>query len=66
MNYIISDGSTKDIVIGSLIRVIKGSLSEEFYGRDIEIKAVDASYPYAQLEPSQLSAIDPKIIKAVI
>jgi hypothetical protein len=62
MLYTISNGSVKDINVGDFIRCVKGSLPPALDGQAIEILAVDDAYPYAQLEPDQLSAIDPLII----
>lgn len=77
MNFVISDGSTKDIVVGSKIKMVEGCLPLQFSGQWIDVMAVDEGGPYVSLEEhmvepdeeldiNALSCISPKIIQAVI
>jgi len=66
MQFVIADGSTKEIVVGSQVICKVGYLPVEFDNVAIEIMAIKDGLPHAQLEPSQLSAISPELIEVVL
>lgn len=76
MIFTISDGSQKDIVVGSRVLVRPGYLPRNFDGQWITITAVHPEGPYAPLEDVVIddpetdinaqSCISPQIITMVV
>jgi hypothetical protein len=58
MNFVISDGSTQAIIVGSKVKVRPGVLPSQFDDQWIPIVKVDVQGPFAKLEDSLVDEID--------
>lgn len=65
MNFVISDGSQRNILVGDSIRLAPGSLPENIDGKPVVVTKVDSGYPYFN-DGAQDSAISPCLIVEVV